>query len=219
MKNDLYGNIQCPECGMSMNPIKRGSHICVANTESIKPSNPKDPVGVRKAPMSTLPAPVLFEMGLAMMEGARKYGRHNYRAVGVRASVYYDAFMRHVAAWWEGEDTDPDSGLPHLSKAGACLVVLRDSLRRGNCNDDRPPKVDAGWVQGLNRLAADIVDRYPDAKTPFTEKATEVRGWFETMEDTEDTDECDLLGCVCHIQVETGTTAGPCEYEPRDQDW
>lgn len=136
-----------------------------------KPSNPKDAVGIQKAPMSTLPAPVLFEMGLAMLEGARKYGRHNYRTVGVRASVYYDAFMRHVTAWWEGEDIDPDSGLPHLSKAGACLVVLRDSMRRGNCNDDRPPKVEDGWLKDLNKLASEVIDRYPNSEEPFTEKA------------------------------------------------
>ena len=139
----------------------------------IKPSNPKDSVGIRKAPMSTIPAPVLFEIGLAMLEGARKYGRHNYRAVGVRASVYYDALMRHVAAWWEGEDVDPDSGLPHLSKATACLVVLRDSQRRGNCTDDRPPKVEDGWVQGLNALAIKIIEKYPDPKEAFVAAETQ----------------------------------------------
>lgn len=58
---------------------------------SAKPSNPKDTVGIRKAPMSTVSAAVMAEVGVAMLEGAAKYGRHNYRAVGVRASVYYDA--------------------------------------------------------------------------------------------------------------------------------
>ena len=78
--------------------------------KNIKDSNPKDAIGIKKVSFSTIPAPVVAEIGLAMLEGARKYRRHNYRAIGVRASVYYDAFMRHVTAWWEGEDTDPDSG-------------------------------------------------------------------------------------------------------------
>jgi len=74
-----------------------------------KPANPKDLLGVRKAPMSTVPATVLAEIGVAMLEGASKYGRHNYRVVGVRGSVYYNGVMRHLMAWWEREDLDPDS--------------------------------------------------------------------------------------------------------------
>ena len=135
----------------------------------VKDTNPKDAVGTKKAPLSTLPAPVMFELGLALLEGARKYGRHNYRIAGVRASVYYDALMRHLGAWWEGEDIDPDSGLSHVIKAMACLVVLRDSMLIGNWKDDRPPKLKAGWVAELNKKAADIIEKYPDAKEPYTE--------------------------------------------------
>ncbi len=61
-----------------------------------KEMNPKDGVGTGKVPMSTVPAVVLAEIGLAMLEGARKYGRHNYRVAGIRASVYYDAMLRHM---------------------------------------------------------------------------------------------------------------------------
>lgn len=129
-----------------------------------KDTNPKDAVGTKKAPLSTVSAPVMAEVGLAMLEGARKYGRHNYRVDGVRASVYYDALLRHVMAWWEGEDTDPDSGLSHIVKAVACLMVLRDSMIQGNWIDDRPPVSPAGWLAELNARAAEIVERYPDAK-------------------------------------------------------
>ena len=135
-----------------------------------KQTNPKDAVGISKAPMSTVPAPVIMELGLALMEGARKYGRHNYRAVGVRASVYYDALMRHMASFWEGEDIDPDSGLSHVTKAMACLAVLRDSMIIGNWKDDRPPKHKDGWVQELNEKAKEIIKKYPDSIEPYTEK-------------------------------------------------
>ena len=97
-----------------------------------KPTNPKDTVGIKKAPMSTVSAPVMIEVGLAMMEGARKYGRHNYRAIGIRASVYFDASMRHLLSWWEGEDIDPDSGLSHITKAISSLMVLRDAMIQSN---------------------------------------------------------------------------------------
>lgn len=126
-----------------------------------KLSNPKDMVGVRKAPMSTVPATVLAEIGVAMLEGASKYGRHNYRAVGVRGSVYYDGVMRHLMAWWEGEDIDPDSGMSHVTKAITSLVVLRDAMMQRKFTDDRPPRA-LPFYPALNAGAADIIDRYAD---------------------------------------------------------
>jgi len=140
----------------------------MTNEASIKASNPKDAVGIRKVPMSTVPSGVMMELGLAMMEGALKYGRHNYRDIGVRTSVYYDAAMRHLMAYWEGEDTDPDSGVSHLVKAIATLTVLRDAEMVGKVVDDRPLPLPAGWLWQLNTKASDLVDRYPEPKKPFT---------------------------------------------------
>lgn len=135
-----------------------------------KPSNPKDIVGTGKAPMSTVSAPVLAEIGVAMLEGACKYGRHNYRAVGVRASVYYDATLRHLMAWWEGQDIDPDSGMSHITKAITSLVVLRDAMIQGMVEDDRPP-ASPDFYADLNRRAADIIARYAEvAPRHYTEK-------------------------------------------------
>jgi hypothetical protein len=136
---------------------------------SEKPSNPKDAVGVKKAPVSTVSAPFILAIGNAMLEGALKYGRHNYRTVGVRSSIYYDALIRHMMAWWEGEDIDPESGESHIVKAGACLAVLYDSMHRGNLNDDRPPKVTAGWIEAANSRAGVLIDKYPAPKQAHTE--------------------------------------------------
>jgi hypothetical protein len=136
----------------------------------VKDGNPKDGIGIKKVPLSTVPARPMLEIGLAMMEGARKYARHNYRIAGVRASVYYDAAIRHLAAWWEGEDIDPDSGLSHLIKAAACMVVIRDSMIQGNWVDDRPPKTPDGWMKELNEKAAKIIEMYPQGLPPYTQK-------------------------------------------------
>lgn len=141
--------------------------------DNIKDSNPKDAVGIKKVPFSTVPAKIIAEIGLALLEGARKYGRHNYRAIGVRASVYYDASLRHLSAWWEGEDIDPDSGLSHITKAIAGLVVLKDSMEIGNWADDRPPKIKHGWVQELNKKAEEIISKYPNPKEPYTDKQSQ----------------------------------------------
>ena len=141
----------------------------MTDLNKVKESNPKDAIGIKKVPFSTVSAPVIAEIGLAMLEGSRKYGRHNYRAIGVRASVYYDACLRHIMSWWEGEDIDPDSGLSHITKALACLAVLRDAMILDKCCDDRPPKTKQGWINEYNKRAAEIIDRYPKCLPPYTE--------------------------------------------------
>ena len=130
--------------------------------DELKPTNPKDAVGIRKVPLSTLPWRVLWGVGLAMLEGAAKYGRHNYRAAGVRASVYFDAIVsRHIGPWWEGQDIDEESNVHHLDKAIAALMVLRDSQLQGNWVDDRPPAA-SFRLEELNSLAGSILDKHAD---------------------------------------------------------
>lgn len=134
-----------------------------------KPTNPKDSIGSTKPPLSTIPSRVLFLLGLGMLEGTCKYGRHNYRAAGVRASVYVDASMRHILKYYEGEDIDPDSGLPHVVKAMASLAVLMDGILEGNYNDDRPPKIDPRFWLALEAKTKEILARFPKPVPPFTE--------------------------------------------------
>lgn len=138
-----------------------------------KDTNPKDAVGTKKVPLaSVVPARVIGEVSLAMLEGAREYGRHNYRIAGVRASVYVDAQDRHMKAFWEGQDIDPKSGLSHVTKAIASLIVLRDSMMQGNWVDDRPPAVEGDWVAEQNVLAAGIIARIrpDDPAAPYTQE-------------------------------------------------
>lgn len=135
-----------------------------------KETNPKDAIGIKKLPLHVVSMPVMAEIGLGMMEGARKYGSHNYRVAGVRASVYFDATMRHLMSWWEGEDIDPDSGLSHISKAMSALHVLRDAMMNDKWNDDRPPKFkNKEWVRDANKKAGEIIEKYPDSVLPYTE--------------------------------------------------
>ncbi len=143
----------------------------VVSKLSSKDSNPKDAVGGTKARwMSYIPLRVLYGVGLAMYEGCRKYGRHNYRIAGIRASVYADAAAGHIQDWMEGQDIDPDSGLSHIDKAIASLFVLRDGMLGGNWTDDRPPSIaniDA-FKTDLNAKWQAITAKYPDAKPAYT---------------------------------------------------
>jgi hypothetical protein len=135
-----------------------------------KPTNPKDAIGSSKPPLSCVSMPVMFEVGAAMLEGSCKYGRHNYRVAGVRSSVYFDAAMRHLARWWEGEDIDPDSGMSHITKCIAGLAVLRDAQINGMVAfDDRPPKAAFDWYANAESDTKEILGKYPNPIAPNTE--------------------------------------------------
>lgn len=125
-----------------------------------KPSNPKDAVGIKKLSMANAPVEVLMELGLAMHEGALKYGRFNWRTSGVRAGVYFDAALRHLFAWWAGQDFDPDSDVHHLVKAMACFAVIRDAQLYGKMNDDRPTTNADALMCEVNARAARLVEKY-----------------------------------------------------------
>lgn len=136
-----------------------------------KPSNPKDIVGVRKVAFDCLSWPVIAEMAVGMHEGAFKYGRHNYREEGVCASTYFSACLRHLVAWFEGEDIDPDSGLHHLTKLMTSVMVIRDAQLNGKEKDDRPIRIaNPNWLKDLNERTSDLCDKYPNPKQPHTHK-------------------------------------------------
>jgi len=128
-----------------------------------KKTNPKDAVGTKKPRFySGLPANVTKEVSIGMMEGAMKYGRHNYRIAGIRASVYVDATIGHLLDYWEGQDIDPDSNLHHITKAIASLYVLRDAQMMNMCEDDRPPKSDVeGDKTRLQAVVDELFTKYP----------------------------------------------------------
>jgi len=149
-------------------------------TVNTKPSNPKDAIGIKKPPQSVLPQNVMAEVGVAMLEGALKYGRHNFRVIGVRGSVYYDAARRHIDSWWEGEDIDPDSELNHITKAITSLVVLRDAMLNDKWTDDRPPKSDvAGHRERMETAVRRLFEKYPEAKEAYTELGESlIRPWI-----------------------------------------
>jgi hypothetical protein len=75
--------------------------------------------------------------------GAQKYAPNNWRK-GYAWSLSYEAAMRHLADWWEGEDNDPESGLPHLAHAGfhvlGLLVFAVCRRERYAELDDRPAR-------------------------------------------------------------------------------
>ncbi|HLY75857.1 MAG TPA: dATP/dGTP diphosphohydrolase domain-containing protein [Planctomycetota bacterium] len=139
----------------------------------MKETNPKDAVSTGKVPLHLCPDTVLVAGSMAFLEGAVKYGAFNWRRAGVRASVYKTAGLDHFLAWWNGEDIDPDSGLPHLWKLLACVAILVDASLIGKLVDDRPPKVPIDdLLKALQPLVREIKDRHAD-KHPHQNTAAE----------------------------------------------
>ncbi len=106
---------------------------------SLKPTNPKDAVGISKLPMNLVSPIVKSYQAIAQFLGMVKYGAWNWRHGGARASIYKAALDRHIDAWWEGEELDPADGTPHLANALACISILIDAKHAGQLIDDRPP--------------------------------------------------------------------------------
>jgi len=138
---------------------------------NVKSTNPKDGIGLTKAALSVVPLPPMFEMALAMMEGALKYGRHNYREAGIRYSVYFDAMIRHLTLWFEGQERAEDSGVHHLGHVMACCAIALDDILSTEPQgiDDRPPVTYApDWLAQFNARVAELKARYPNPKPPCT---------------------------------------------------
>lgn len=107
--------------------------------QDTKPSNPKDALGTTRVPLAIISDVADAEESLAFVEGMCKYGKHNYRVVGVRASIYLDAARRHLAKYVNGEDRDPKTGVHHLGSVRACMGIILETAAMGKLVDDRPP--------------------------------------------------------------------------------
>lgn len=108
--------------------------------EGPEPETPEIEKKATKPGLHALPIRPLFLAGEVMRQGALKHGgTYNYRAKALKASMYYDALLRHLARWWERRDVDEESGMPHLAHVICNAVMLLDCEDNRTLIDDRPP--------------------------------------------------------------------------------
>lgn len=110
-------------------------------TEDLKNHNPKmEARGMKadngKPSVGLIPREFIEGVAMAFDYGAKKYGRHNYRQ-GLQVSRTLDAAMRHLIAFNDGENDDPESGLNHLYHAAASIAMCLYSLDHHPGLDDR----------------------------------------------------------------------------------
>lgn len=76
--------------------------------------------------------------------GAQKYSDRNWEQ-GIKYSRVFGALMRHMWAWWRGEDLDAETRLSHLHHAACCIHFLQAYWERNMVSfDDRPTKQQSG---------------------------------------------------------------------------
>ena len=148
-----------------------------AITITSKDTNPKDAIAGSKVPLWLCSPIAKAYWSSAQFAGQVKYGAWNWRAVGVRTSVYLSALERHLDAYKSGEEFDPVDGTHHLGNIMACAAILLDAVAAGKLQDDRPPMVSLrGAYNGVERCMEGIKDKYKDQIPP--------RHW--TINDTEE---------------------------------
>jgi hypothetical protein len=129
-------------------------------------ANPKDAAGRAKLPTELWPPAATLFGCVGLLEGRLKYGRNNWRATPVYASVYFAAARRHLDAWFDGEDNTAEGG-PHLGNALACIAILVDAQTHGTLIDDRNYYTDP---QALARLTASLTEQANALKSLFADR-------------------------------------------------
>lgn len=89
-----------------------------------------------KLPVNLLSTEALNQTAAVLKFGADKYHAHNWRD-GFVWSRPLAAAMRHIMAFNDGEDKDPESGLSHLAHAACCIMFLLEFEKTHPELDDR----------------------------------------------------------------------------------
>lgn len=92
-----------------------------------------------KTPFSLLPPEALDDVTRVFGHGAKKYGPYNWRKDlhETTFSRTYSSIQRHLNAYWQREDDDPESGLPHLAHAASQIMILMTQHKFAPKMDDR----------------------------------------------------------------------------------
>ena len=132
-----------PGCPRIKGNLKTPPEPCPVVTEAVD-ANPKAKFGSAKPSLRHIPPVALFELGAVMSGdpktggGAAQYGAFNWRETSVNASTYYDAMLRHLTVWYDGQTNDPKSSLNHLAHVMASAAIVLDAASLGKLIDDRP---------------------------------------------------------------------------------
>lgn len=90
-----------------------------------------------KPRIDLIPPEFITDLADVYTVGAQIYGDRNWEK-GMAYGRVYAAAMRHMLAFWSGEDTDGETGLPHLLQAAWGMATLHHYMVYRVGTDDRP---------------------------------------------------------------------------------
>ena len=92
-----------------------------------------------KTPYALIPIEAHEQIAKVFGFGAAKYGMNNWRKDLSETdwSRTYSSIQRHLNAFWQGEDADPESGFSHLAHAATQIMILMTAVNEGDksCDD------------------------------------------------------------------------------------
>jgi len=144
--------------------------------------------GQKLARFDLIPPTALRQLANHFGRGAQKYEDRNWEK-GYRYSLSYAAAMRHLNAWWAGEEHDED-GNHHLDAVMFHCMALREFGNRGVGTDDRfGPLTPQEATQGPITPTQEMYEafRTEEARREPVEQATDSEqappeGWERTIQ-------------------------------------
>lgn len=108
------------------------------NNTSVVDFNPEvgNKFDQEKPRLDLIDAEFLEGLGKVLGFGAKKYAANNWRK-GIEHSRLIAAAYRHLGAINKGEDTDPESNLPHIHHLACCVMFLSWMQTHRKDLDDR----------------------------------------------------------------------------------
>lgn len=92
--------------------------------------------GAKPAMFDQIPSGPLWELATLYGYGARKYSPNNW-CKGYSWRLSFAACMRHLWAFWRGEDIDPESGMKHVIHAAWHCFAMAWFMDHRRSHDDR----------------------------------------------------------------------------------
>jgi hypothetical protein len=89
-----------------------------------------------KPMLSLVSTPALFGLARVLTFGAQKYSADNWRD-GFAWRRLINSLLRHGLEFSDGQDIDPESGLPTIDHLGCCWMFLSEAQKRRQGTDDR----------------------------------------------------------------------------------
>lgn len=103
-------------------PVRTLPGVTVSSVGNNTPSGVK--ADASKPRWSLVPWAAMSKVRDVLEFGARKYSPDNWRKVPNARERYKESLLRHILAYQAGEETDSESGLPHLAHAACCVLFL-----------------------------------------------------------------------------------------------